>query len=473
MDEVPLSVAGPDNAAPGNSTSARDRAYVLHPMTDLKRHAAEGPLVIERGEGVYVYEEDGTRYIEGVSGLWSISLGFNQPRLAEAAYRQLLKLPSYHLFRFKSHQPGVELAERLIGMAPVPMSKVLFANSGSEANDSAIKLVWYYNNARGLPAKKKIVGRLNGYHGVTVAAASATGMARNHLDWDLPIAGFLHTGMPHHWRHGRPGESEEQFSARLAEELDALILAEGPDTVAAFFAEPVMGTGGVVPPPAGYFEKVQAVLRKHDVLFVADEVITGFGRLGDMFATTTYGLKPDMITLAKGLSSGYLPISAVLVSEAIWQACLAESAKLGIFAHGFTYSGHPVSAAVALETLKLYDELDILAHVRRVAPVLQAGLKRFAEHPLVGEVRGAGLMGALDIVRDKGTKENFAPARNVGLFLERRCQAHGVILRALGDVLTCAPPLVVAEAQVEEILRVLGLALDETLAHVRAEGWFA
>jgi len=452
-----------------NSASLRDREYVLHPMTNLVQHREEGPLVIERGDGVYVEDDEGHRDIEGVSGLWSISLGFSQKRLADVAASQMMKLPSYHMFRFKSHNPGIELAERLIRIAPVPMSKALFANSGSEANDSAIKLAWYYNNAIGRPHKKKIIGRKGGYHGVTIATGSVTGLHRNHWDFDLPIPGMLHTECPHYWRFGTAGESEEQFATRMAESLEKLILAEGPDTVAAFFAEPVMGSGGVIVPPRTYFEKVQAVLRKYDVLFVADEVICGFGRLGDMFGTTTFDLKPDMMTVAKGLSSGYLPISAVLMTDRIWQACLKQSAKIGVFGHGFTYSGHPVCAAVANEVQKIYEETDIVGTVRQVAPTLQDGFRAYADHPLVGEVRGCGLMAGMELVRDKSTKEPFPPEANVGLYIERRCQAHGAILRSLGDVLTAAPPLVISRKEVQELNRIIGLALDETWDFVRSK----
>jgi 4-aminobutyrate---pyruvate transaminase len=453
-----------------NSTSMRDREYVLHPMTNLTQHREEGPLVIEGGDGVYVEDDEGHRYIEGVSGLWSISLGFSQKRLAQAASNQMLKLPSYHMFRFKSHSPGIELAERLIRIAPVPMSKVLFANSGSEANDSAIKLAWYYNNAIDRPHKKKIIGRKGGYHGVTIAAGSVTGIHRNHWDFDLPIPGMLHTDCPHYWRFRTAGESEEEFAARMAENLEKLILSEGPDTVAAFFAEPVMGSGGVIVPPRTYFEKVQAVLKKYDVLFIVDEVICGFGRLGDMFGTTTFKLQPDMMTLAKGLSSGYLPISAVLISDRIWQACLKQSAKIGVFGHGFTYSGHPVCAAVANEVQKIYEEIDIVATVRKVVPTLQDGFRAHADHPLVGEIRGCGLMAGIELVRDKRTKEPFPQEANVGLYIERRCQAHGAILRSLGDVLTVAPPLVISRDEVQELIRIVGTALDETWEFVRSEG---
>jgi 4-aminobutyrate--pyruvate transaminase len=459
-----------DLLAVPNSLESRDRRSVLHPMTDLVRHDREGPLVIDHGEGVRVYDDTGRAYIEGVSGLWSISLGFGQERLVKAAAEQMAKLSSYHMFRFKSHEPGIELAEKLLALAPSPMSKVFFANSGSEAADSAMKLVWYYNNAIGRPEKKKIIGRIGGYHGVTIASGSLTGLARNHTDFDLPIARVLHTDCPHFWRYGLPGESEEAFATRLADNLETMILAEGPETVAAFFAEPVMGSGGVIVPPATYFDKVQAVLKKYDVLFVVDEVICGFGRLGDLFGCNTFNLKPDIMTMAKGLSSGYLPISAVMISEPIWQACLSESSKIGVFGHGFTYSGHPVCAAVALETLAIYEDLDIVNRVRRMAPVLQDGMAALADHPLVGETRGLGLVGALEIVKDKATKESFPPAANIGLYIERRCQEHGVILRALGDALTIAPPLIVEKADIEEILRVVAVALDETLDHVRSEG---
>ncbi len=457
--------------APPNSSSARDRAYVLHPMTHLGLHQQDGPLVIARGDGVHVIDEDGRRFIEGVSGLWSVTLGFHNERLARAAYKQMMELPSYHMFRFKSHPAGIALAERLIQIAPTPMSKVFFANSGSEANDTAIKLVWYYNNALGRRDKKKIIARRGGYHGVTIATGSLTGLTRNHTDFDLPIDRFLHVDSPHHYRGAKPGETEEDFATRLADDLERTILSEGPDTVAAFIAEPVMGSGGVIVPPATYFDKVQSVLRRYDVLFLVDEVICGFGRLGDMFGCQTYNLQPDMITVAKGLSSGYQPISALMVSQPIYEACLRQSDKIGVFGHGFTYSGHPVCAAVALETLAIYEEMDVVGHVRAVAPALQDGLRAYADHELVGEVRGLGMVAGLELVRDKATREPFAPEQNIGLFIERRCQEHGVILRSLGDTLTAAPPLTAERDTIDEVVRVVGLALDETLAHVRAQAW--
>lgn len=447
-----------------------DIATTIHPYTNLKLHETEGPLVITEGDGVFVRGEDGKMYLEGLAGLWCVSLGFSERRLAEAAYRQMLKLPYYHTFAHKATDIGIELAEKLLSIAPAPMSKVFFVNSGSEANDTVVKLVWYYNNALGRPRKKKIISRQKAYHGVTVASASLTGLANNHRDFDLPIANILHVECPHFYRFGQPGETEEAFASRMADSLEQRILAEGPDTIAAMIAEPVMGAGGVLLPPATYWDKIQAVLRKYDVLLIADEVICAFGRTGDMWGSTTYGLKPDMITCAKALSSGYLPIGAVMVSEPIYQAMVKQSEKIGVFSHGFTYSGHPVCSAVALETLKIYEEDDIRSHVRRVAPRMQAGLRKFADHPLVGEVRGIGLVGAIELVRDKATKASFDPANGVGPFLSKRAHHHGVILRPLGDSIAFCPPLIIKESEIDLMLERFGLALDDTLAMVRERG---
>src|SRR5580692_5547776 len=297
------------------NSAIRDIATTIHPYTNLKLHETEGPLVMTGGNGVFVSDEDGKSYLEALAGLWCVSLGFSERRLADAAYRQMLKLPYYHTFAHKAHDIGIELAEKLLSIAPVPMSKVFFVNSGSEANDTVVKLVWYYNNALGRPQKKKIISRTKAYHGVTVASASLTGLANNHRDFDLPIANILHVECPHWYRFGQPGESEEAFSTRMAEALEQRIVSEDPETVAAMIAEPVMGAGGVLLPPATYWDKIQDVLRKYDVLLIADEVICGFGRTGEMWGTTTYGLRPDMITCAKALSSGYMPIGAVLFSE--------------------------------------------------------------------------------------------------------------------------------------------------------------
>jgi len=452
------------------NSANRDIASTIHPYTNLKVHESEGPLVITEGDGVFVRDEDGKMYLEGLAGLWNASLGFSERRLAEAAYRQMLKLPFYHTFAHKSIDIGIELAEKLLSIAPAPMSKVFFVNSGSEANDTVVKLVWYYNNAAGRPRKKKIISRTKAYHGVTVASASLTGLPNNHRDFDLPIANILHVECPHFYRFGLPGETEEAFASRMADLLEKRILSEDPETVAAMIAEPIMGAGGVLLPPATYFEKIQAVLKKYEILFIADEVICGFGRTGEMWGSTTYGLEPDMITSAKGLSSGYLPIGAVMVSDAIYQSLVKQSEKIGMFSHGFTYSGHPVTSAVALETLKIYEQDDILAHVRRMAPRMQAGLRRFADHPLVGEVRGIGLIGAVELVADKPTRASFAPSEAVGPFLIKRAHHHGVILRALGDSIAFCPPLIIKEAEIDLMFERFALALDDTFAMVRERG---
>ena len=453
-----------------NSAAARDIAYHLHPYTDLVKHEAEGPLIITGGKGIHVVDESGKSYIEGLAGLWCASLGFGEERLVQAAAAQMRKLPYYHSFAHKTPSVVIDLAERLIKMAPVPMSHAFFANSGSEANDTVVKMVWYYNNALGRPGKKKIISRLKGYHGVTVASASLTGLPNNHRDFDLPIANILHTDCPHHYRFGQPGESEEDFASRLAASLEKLIRDQGSDTIAAFIAEPVQGAGGVIVPPRTYFEKIQPILKKYDILFIADEVICGFGRTGNMFGTETFRLQPDIITVAKALSAAYLPISAVLINQKLYEAIRDNSGRIGTFGHGYTYSGHPVSAAVALETLNIYEERDIVAHVRRVAPDLQRGLRQFAGHPLVGEVRGVGLVAAVELVRDKATRASFDPKLGVGPYLVRRAQEHGLLVRPLVDSIAFCPPLIITEEQISDLTTRFGRALDDTMAWVGEQG---
>jgi 4-aminobutyrate--pyruvate transaminase len=450
-----------------NSVAARDIASLVHPYTNLDKHQSVGPFVISKGEGCYVEDDSGRRYLEGMAGLWCASLGFSEPRLVAAATRQLERLPYSHLFNHRSYDPAVDLAEKLLQIAPAGLSKVLFANSGSEANDQAIKLVWYYHNAIGRPQKKKLIGRMRGYHGVTVAAASLTGIPANHTDFDLPIAGVVHADCPSYYHYAEPGESEAAFVDRMIANLEALIEREGADTIAAFWAEPVQGAGGVIVPPAGYFERVQEVLRRHEILFVVDEVITGFGRTGNLFACETYGLKPDILNIAKALSASYLPISASLISEPIHQAMLAESRKIGTFGHGFTYSGHPVSAAVALETLAIYEERDIVGHVRQVAPHFQARLRALESHPLVGQTRGVGLIGALELVRDKQTKAPFDATLGVGMAVQNAVLDKGVILRALRDAIAVCPPLIITRAEIDILFDALAHGLDTAWAELR------
>ena len=454
---------------PSTLISARDVASLVHPYTNLKTHESTGPLVIRKGRGIYVYDESGKEYIEGLASLWYASLGFSEERLIQAAMRQMRELPTYHVFASKSHEPAVELAERLLAIAPVPMSKVFFASSGSEVNDAAVKIIWYYHNAIGKPKKKKIIARHRGYHGVTVAAASLCGLPANHRDFDLPIANFLHTSCPSHYNFAQPGESEEEFATRCATELETLIQREGPDTVGGFFAEPVIGAGGVMVPPPTYFAKIQAVLKKHDILFVADEVICGYCRTGNMWGSQTYGLEPDMVATAKAITSGYVPLSALMINSKIWDALTTQSEKIGVFGHGTTYSAHPLAAAVGIETLKIYEERDMLGYVRRMAPTMQEGLRALADHPLVGEVQGVGLLGAIQLMKSKSPQEAFEPKRAVGSYMAKRCEAHGLIARAVfGDRVCLCPPLIIADEQIREMIRRFKAALDDTWDWVRA-----
>lgn len=447
-----------------NSPEARDVVYHLHAYTNARRHQETGPLVLARGEGVFVYDTEGRRYLEAMAGLWSVAVGFSEKRLVEAAHLQLQTLPFYHTFSSRSHGPAIGLAEKLVGMAPVPMSKAFFTNSGSEANDTAIKLIWYRSNAMGQPERKKIISRNRGYHGVTVASASLTGLPNNHRSFDLPIANILHTASPHHYREGRPGESEEEFSTRLAAELEQLILSEGPETIAAFFGEPVMGAGGVVVPPVGYWRKIQAVLRKYDILLVADEVICGFGRTGNMFGSTTMGMEPDIMVMSKQLSSSYQPISALMVNDRVFEPIADESNRIGTLGHGFTGGGHPVAAAVALENLKIIEERGLVDHARGVGAYMQKRLREFAEHPVVGEVRGVGLIAAIELVGDKATKAPRGAVGELGGAANAVLQSHGVLSRAMGDALAFCPPLIITEAEIDMLTDAVAKSLDETQA---------
>ena len=441
-----------------NSPHARDIASLLHGMTNPLRLERDGPLILDEGYGVYVKDLEGNEYIEGMAGLWCTALGFSNERLIEAAVAQMRKLPTYHTFFQRSTLPTIDLAERLLDSAPVPMARVWFANSGSEANDHMVKFVWYYNNARGKPEKKKIIAREHGYHGIAVSSGSLTGLPAMHKGFNW-------------YRDSHPGESEEAFASRRAEELEQLILAEGPETVAAFIAEPVLGAGGAVIPPRTYFEKIQAVLAKHDVLMVADEVITGFFRTGNRFACETFGIRPDIMCLAKQLSSAYLPISAVMLNEKVYGPIREQAGEIGILGTGFTYSGHPVPAAVALETLKIYDEMDIGAHVRRVGAHAQERLAALGEHPIVGDASGVGLIGSVEIVKDKETKESFD--LSLAGWVTDACTRRGVLLRACtggGIRIAFCPPLIIEEAEVDMIFDRWKLALDDIHDHVRAEG---
>ncbi len=445
-----------------NSLAARDIAYSLHPYTNLSAHEQKGPMVCEKGRGVYIYDDEGKEYLEAMAGLWCVSLGFSEQRLVDAATRQLEKLPYAHLFAHRSHVPNIDLAERLIQIAPEGMTKAFFVNSGSEAVDTAVKFVWYYNNALDRREKKKIISRKRGYHGITVAGASLTAIPLMQNDFDLPVCErFMSTDVPSYYRHGNDGESEEEFATRLVASLEQLILDEGPETVAAFIAEPVMGAGGVIVPPPTYYEKIQVMLKKYDVLFIADEVICGFGRTGNMWGSQTLGINPDMVTCAKQLSSAYLPIAAVMISEPIYQAFVEQSKKHGALGTGYTYGGHPVSAAVALETLKIYEERNILDHVRSIVPHFQTRLAALGEHPLVGEARGLGLVGAVELVKDKDSREQYDPAMKVAAMIQEKAVGEGVIVRGLpGDSVAVCPPLIITREEVDILFDRFHAALD-------------
>ena len=450
-----------------DTAAGRDIAYHLHPATNLRLHESVGPMILERGEGVRVFDINGKAYVDGMAGLWCASLGFNEPRLADAADRQMRRLPYQSTFAHRSNEPAIDLAQALISRAPVPMSKVLFQSSGSEATDTAVKLIWYYQEAIGAPRKRKIIGRKRGYHGTSIASASVSGQEHMHHGFGLPLPGFIHTGSPHYYRDSLANETEEAFATRLAHELEELILKEDPATVGGFFAEPIMGAGGVIVPPATYFEKIQAVLRKYGVLLVADEVICGFCRTGNYWGSQTFNISPDLLTCAKALSAAYFPISAVLMNDQIYQAIADQSASLSAFGHGYTMGGHPVGAAVALEAIRIYDEDGILDHVRKMAPLLQAGLRRFETHPLVGNVRGTGLIGALEFMADPKTKTPFDPALKVSVKVMDALRGRGVLLRALGDSLVCSPPLIINAEEIAFVLNALASSLDEVHAAVK------
>ena len=451
-----------------NSLHARDIACLVHQQTNLDQHARDGAVIITRGEGCRVWDSEGKQYIEAMAGLWCASLGFSERRLADAAHRQMLELPYYHTFFQKGHAPAIELAEKLLSVAPAGMRRVLFQCSGSEANDAAIKLAWLYWGVQGQPGRTKMIGRVRGYHGNTVASVSLSGQPHMHAGFNLPLPGFLHTDNPNFYRFSHEGETEEGFSQRMAESLEALIVAEGPDTIAAFFAEPVQGGGGAITPPRGYFEGIQAVLRKYGILFVADEVICGFGRTGNMWGSDTYSLQPDMVSCAKQLSAAYQPISALMVGGRVHEAMLEASRRHGSFGHGYTYGGHPVACAVALETLRIYEERDIVGHVRSVAPAFLDGLAAYAGHPLVGDVRGVGLIAGVELVADKAARTPFPPGSEVGLRVQGACEAAGLIVRAIGDRIAFTPPLIIDAAEIGEMCRRFGQGLDAAWREMQA-----
>lgn len=457
---------------PVSNFAARDVEALLHPTTNLLAHRASGPLVLERAEGIYVYDNAGKRYIEGLAGLWCTGLGYGNAELVETAREQMSRLSFAHLFGGRSHEPAIALAEKIKALSPAPASKIFFTNSGSEANDTQVKIAWYYNNARGQTERKKIIARQRAYHGTTVAAASLSGLGVFHADFDLPIARVLHADCPHYWKNANEGESEEAYATRLASNLEELIHREGPATIAAFIAEPVMGAGGILVPPATYFPKIQAVLAPYGIAFIADEVICGFARTGNWWGSQTFGMEPSTVTMAKAVTSAYVPMGALTVGEEVYDALVQGSGRHGVFAHGFTYSGHPLACAVALKTIEIYERLDIVGHVRRVAPVFQRRLRALGDHPLVGEARGVGLLGGLELVKDKRARSSFDHKLAVGAKAARFAEEEGVLSRAVGgDTLALCPPLVIDEAEINTLFDGISRALDRTEAWARSEGY--
>ena len=456
------------------NSQMRDVESVLHPYTNLVKFRETGPLILDRGKGVFVYDENGKDYIEAMAGLWCTALGWGENELAETAAEQMRKMAFGHLFGGRSHEPAIALAEKLKELAPFPVGKVFFANSGSEANDTQVKLHWYAANARGQTKKKKIISRIRAYHGVTLASASLTGLVNNHKSFDLPFDFARFADCPHYYHGAEAGETELQFSQRLAANLNALIEKEDPDTIAAMIVEPIMGAGGVILPPDGYFDAIGKVLTRHAIPLIDDEVITGFGRTGNWFGCATYGFEPQSMSIAKALSSAYLPISAVLLSPELSDIVEQESGRIGTFGHGFTYSGHPVAAAVAVKTIEIYRRRDLVGHVRDVAPAFQSRLKALAAHPLVGETVGIGLIGAIELVADKAARKNFEGAKQVGATFAGLALAEGLIVRPLlGDRIALCPPLVISEAEIGELFDRFERALAKCLDWVKREGLIA
>jgi len=456
--------------------SRKDRASVLHPFTQLKDFAdgsSGDPTIVETGHGVRIKDATGLELIDGFAGLYCVNIGYGRTEVAEAISRQAHRLAYYHSYAAHTTDELAILSDRLVKMAPGKMSKIFYGMSGSDANETLAKVVWYYNNLRGKKAKKKIVSRQRGYHGCSVISGSMTGMSFYHDHMDLPLPSVLHTGVPHYYWGAEPGETELEFSARRAAELDALIEHEGPDTVGAFIGEPVLGTGGIIPPPEGYWKAIQTVLRKHDVLLIADEVITGFGRTGSLFGCHHYDIEPDMITIAKGLTSAYFPLSGALVNEKIFDVMTEHAPRVGAFSHGYTYSGHPIGAAAANAVLDIVEKEDLPGRARDVGAYFQKRLvDTFAQSPIVGEVRGVGLMGAIEFVGNRELKTRFDANLKVGARVSKAARDLGLIARAMphGDILGFAPPLTITREEVDQIVDLTSRAVRQVTDELVRDG---
>jgi L-2,4-diaminobutyrate transaminase len=452
-----------------NELDAWDRDHFFHPSTHMGQHArGETPnRIITGGEGVYIVDRDGKRSLDAFAGLYCVNVGYGRKSITDAIAEQAAKLPYYHAYVGHGSEPSIRLAKMVVERAPKGMSRVFFGLSGSDANETNLKLVWYYNNVLKRPEKKKIISRWRGYHGSGVMTGSLTGLAAFHNLFDLPKAPVLHTEAPYYYRREDRSLSEEQFSQHCADRLEELIQAEGPETIAAFIGEPVLGTGGIVPPPAGYWGKIQAVLRKHDILLIADEVVTGFGRLGSMFGSDHYGIEPDLITIAKGLTSAYAPLSGVIVSEKLWRVLEQGSDEYGPIGHGWTYSSHPLCAAAGVANLELVDELDLVRNAGEVGAYFNAALKEaVGGHCHVGEVRGEGLLAAVEFVRDRDDRAFFDASEKVGPRIAAALLEQGVIARAMpqGDILGFAPPLCLTRQEADEVVGATRRAIEAVTA---------
>lgn len=448
-----------------NSWEARADAATFHGFTDLPSMRERGAVVLTHGHGPYVVDVHGREYLDANSGLWNMVAGFDHPGLIKAAQDQYARFPGYHAFFGRLSDQTVMLSERLIEVSPFETGKVFYTNSGSEANDTLVKMLWFMHAAEGNPQRRKILTRINAYHGVTAVSASMTGKAYNGV-FGLPLPGFIHLACPHYWRNGLPDETEAQFTQRMAAELEEVIAREGADTIAGFVAEPVMGAGGVIVPSDGYFQAIQPILRRHGIPLVADEVITGFGRTGNTWGCQTFGFTPDAIISSKNLTAGFFPMGAVILGPEMADRLQRASDAIEEFPHGFTASGHPVGCAIALKAIDVVMNEGLADNVRRLTPAFQAGMARLAEHPNIGEWRGVGLMGALEAVADKATKTPFDGKLSVSERIANACTDQGLICRPLGQAIVLAPPFIFTEAHMDEMFGKLGRALDKVFAEV-------
>ncbi|WP_095590570.1 aminotransferase [Actibacterium ureilyticum] len=448
-----------------NSWESRAEASSFYGFTDLPSVRERGTVVLTHGEGPYVVDVHGRRYLDANSGLWNMVAGFDHPGLTKAAQDQYARFPGYHAFFGRMSDQTVMLSEKLVAVSPFERGKVFYTNSGSEANDTMVKMLWFLNAAEGRPQARKILTRINAYHGVTVVSASMTGKPYNSV-FGLPLDGFIHLTCPHYWREGRADETEAEFTARLAQELEDTIAREGADTIAGFFAEPVMGAGGVIPPSEGYFQAIRPILRKHGIPLIADEVICGFGRTGEMWGSLTYDIQPDAIISSKNLTAGFFPMGAVILGPELADRMQAAADVIEEFPHGFTASGHPVGCAIALKAIDVIENEGLLENVRRLTPRFEAGLAQLADHPHIGEWRGKGLMGALEAVQDKATKTPFDGALSVSERIANTCTDHGLICRPLGQSIVLCPPFIMTDAQMDEMFEKLENALKQVFAEI-------